>query len=152
MSLELLVAPGFVDIDDAVFDAGEPATDADLKALNADAKFAAVRNEQFWGYYKHGETVVVPVSPADGYGYSRAELVYTWSVYWTGAPTSGALNGTQSLPARGATSGQGDLLSECFWVDQATGVVTCIVSYFKTAQTDTNDGILMVMVHAQRSR
>lgn len=151
MSLTLSAQPGFTDLADSVFDNGNTISAADLKSLNADAKFAAVRNEQFWGFYRNGETVATPVSPADGYVYSRAELVYTWSVYWTGAAT-GALNGTQSTPGRGATSGGGTLLQMGFEVDQATGAVSCNVSYFDGHQHDTNDGILMVMVHAQRDR
>ena len=119
--------------------------------LNAAAKFGVVRNEQFWGYYRNGETVGLPTSPADGYVYARNELVYTWSIYWTGAAT-GACNGTQVAPARGATSGSGTMLQVGALVDQATGVVTTNVSYYKTAQTDTNDGILLVTVHAQRQR
>lgn len=157
MSLTLSSQPGFTDIADGTFDAGNPVTAATAKSLNANPKFAAVRNEQFWGFYKHGETVQLPVSPADGYEYSRAELRYTWSVYWTGA-ASGALNGVQYVagapPTRGSTSGGGQLLQMGFHVHQDTGVVSCNVSYYATggAQTDTNDGILMVMVHAQRDR
>jgi len=44
-------------------------------------KFAAVRTEEFWGYYKNGETVALPVSPADGYAYAREELRYVWSIF-----------------------------------------------------------------------
>jgi hypothetical protein len=150
-SLSLSAQPGFAEVPDAAFDAGGAASDTNLKALNAAAKFAAVRNEQFWGYYRHGEMVALPVSPADGYVYQREELRYSWSVYWTGA-ASGPLNGTQALPSRGSTSGQGTLLQMGFHVDQATGAVSCNVSYYKTGQQDTNDGILLVVVHAQRQR
>jgi hypothetical protein len=151
VSLSLGSIPGFTEIADTVFAAGATASDVSLKALNAAAKFGVIRNEQFWGYYKNGETVALPTSPADGYVYARNELVYTWSIYWTGAAT-GACAGTQVAPARGATSGAGLLLQQGYLVDQATGAVTCNASYFKTAQTDTNDGILLVMIHAQRQR
>jgi hypothetical protein len=152
MSLTLSGVPGFTEIPDASFDEGAVASDTDMKALNADAKFAVVRNEQFGGFYCHGETVACPTSGADpGYEYARAELVYEWSIYWTGAAT-GACNGTQTPPPKGATSGQGMPLQMGFLVDPATGVVSCDVSYFKTAQQDTHDGILWVMVHAQRMR
>lgn len=154
MSLTLTAQPGFSEIADSAFDAGNPATAANMKALNADAKFAAVRTEEFWGYYKHGETVQVPTSPADGYAYSQAELRYTWSVFWTGAPPGSALNGTQVTPSRGATGGSGHLLQMGFFVDQATGLVSCDVSYHKDggSQTDTHDGILVVTTLAKRSR
>ncbi len=151
-SLSLATIPGFTEIDDSVFDAGNTASESDMKALNAAAKFAAVRPESFWGWYKHGETVELPVSLADGYEYTREELVYSWSVWWTGAPPGGACAGTQTPPARGATSGQGQLLQMGFDVDQATGLVDCFVSYFKTSQMDTTDGILMVVTHALRMR
>jgi len=152
MSLTLSTVPGFTEIPDTSFNAGATASDSDLKALNADAKFAAVRNEQFWGYYKHGETGALPVSPVDGYVYARSELVCTWSVYWSGAPPAGALNGTHTSPARGATSAGGTLLQMGFEVVQATGAVTCAVSYYSGSQHDTNDGILLVVTHAQRLR
>ncbi len=154
MSLTLSSAPGFTEILDSAFDAGNPLTSANMKSLNDDAKFGAVRNEQFWGYYKNGETVILPVSPADGYQYSRSELIYSLQVYWTGAPPSSALAGTQVTPSRGATSGGGQLLQMGFDVDNGTGAVTCSVSYYATggAQTDTTDGILKVTTIAQRSR
>ena len=151
MSLTLSAVPGFTDIADSTYDAGSALSSASMKALNADAKFGAVRNEQFWGYYCNGETVELPVSPADGYEYSRAELIYTWSVWWTGSPPS-ACNGTQTAPTRGATGGGGTFLQAWYEVDQATGDVTCSTSYFSGAQHDCNDGILLVVVHAQRDR
>jgi hypothetical protein len=153
-TLTLISQPGFSEVPESAFDAGNPATAANLKALNAAAKFAAVRNEEFWGFYKHGETVLLPVSPADGYLYERAELRYSWSVWWTGAAPGSALNGTQATPSRGATGGAGHMLQIGFDVNQATGVVTCDVSYHKDggAQMDTHDGILMVVTHAKRQR
>ena len=151
MSLTLSAQPGFTELVDSTFNTGNPVSAATNKSLNADVKFAAVRNEQFWGFYRNGETVALPVSPADGYEYSQSELVYSWSWYWTGsAPT--ALNGTQSPPTGGATSGSGTLLQMQSQVNQSTGLVSTVVSYYKTAQQDTNDGILMVITHAQRDR
>ena len=49
------------DVDPALFDTGATPSDATLKAALDNGKFAAVRNEQFWGYYKNGETVALPV-------------------------------------------------------------------------------------------
>lgn len=153
-TLTLSSQPGFAEVPDSAFDAGNAASAANLKALNAAAKFAAVRTEEFWGFYKHGETVQLPVSPADGYVYARDELRYTWSIYWTGAPPGGALNGTQGTPTRGSTSGGGHVLQMGFLVNQATGGVTCEVDYHVKdgAQTNTTDGILLVTVHAKRAR
>ncbi len=153
-TLVLTSQPGFAEVQDSAFDAGNPATAANMKSMNAAAKFAAVRTEEFWGFYKHGETVVLPISPADGYAYSREELLYTWSVFWTGAAPGSPLLGTQVVPGKGATGGPGHLLQMGFMVDQATGLVDCTVSYHKDggAQTDTTDGILVVVTQAKRSR
>lgn len=151
MSLTLGTQPGFVEIADASFGAGNAASSSLMTELNDDAKFAAVRNEQFYGYYRSGETVALPTSPADGYAYSRSELRYSHSWYWTGSAT-GPCNGTQTQPPRGATTGQGMVLQLGADVDQASGLVTTNVSYYKSAEMDTNDGILLVITHAQRSR
>jgi hypothetical protein len=150
MSLTLTAQPGFTELPDSTFDAGGPLTSASMKSLNADAKFGAVRNEQFWGYYRNGETVALPTSPIDGYEYSRAELLYSWSIYWTASAPS-ACNGTHT-PSTGATGGAGTFLQMRSNVDQSTGAVSTMVSYYKSSQTDTTDGILMVMIHAQRNR
>ncbi len=150
-SLTLASAPGFTELSASNFDAGNTASDTDMKALNADAKFAAVRNEQFWGYVRNGETIALPTSPADGYVYSRSELLYLWSWYSTGnAPADLAM--THTPPAPGGSTGDGTILQMTANVDQASGVVTCGVAYFKSSQTNTTNGILLVMVHAQRMR
>jgi hypothetical protein len=151
MSLTLQSIPGFAEIPDASFAAGAAVGDTTMKSLNAAAKFAAVRNEQFWGYYKNGEQVALPVSPVDGYQYARNELVYSWSWYASEAAV-GACSGTHTPPPKGSTSGQGTLLQMEALVDQSNGNVTTKVSYYKTSQTDTTDGILLVITHAQRLR
>ena len=155
MTLTLTSQPGFAEVPPSALDAGQPLTAANVKAINSNAAFGAVRTEEFWGFYKHGETVVLPASPADGYEYAREELRYTIDlIYWTGAPPGSALNGTQALPNRGATSGPGHLLQMGFHIDQATGAVTCDVQYHKDggAQTDTHDGILRITTLAKRQR
>jgi hypothetical protein len=152
VSLTLATQPGFTDVPDTALNGGAAATSTNFKAINANAKYASVRQEIFWGFYKHGETVALPVSPADGYAYSRAELNYVWSVFWTAAPPTGALGGTHSLPTRGATSGQGTLLQFGANVDQTTGAITTEADYYKTQQMNTNDGILQVMTIATRDK
>jgi hypothetical protein len=163
MSLTLSSSPAFAELIGSTFDAGAVPTAAEFQALNRDAKFAAVRNEQFWGYYANGHTVALPVSPADGYTYSRAELFYEASVVYTGAPgtfTAGTHTlptGLFGLPPAGHATSQptaGVLLQLSTWtVDQATGLVAVGTSYWDgSTQTVSGDGIVMVMVHAQRSR
>jgi hypothetical protein len=151
MSLTLGSQPGFTELLASVFDAGNPVSDSVLKALLSALNFAVVRNEQFYGYYKDGETVELPASPADGYQYQRSELRYSWARYWSGSAGS-ACAGIQTPPTRGVTTGQGTLLQFGDNVDQATGLVSCTTSYYKTSETDTSDGILLVITHAQRSR
>jgi hypothetical protein len=151
MSISLASIPGFTEVPDTSFAAGQPVTDSIMKSLNAASKFGVVRNEQFWGFYQHSEIVLLPTSPADGYVYSREELVYSWSVYWTGAGP-GSLQGTQTTPSRGATSGPGTLLQAGYLVNPTTGEVICNASYWNGQETDTHDGILMVITHAQRLR
>jgi|SRR5665213_677862 len=151
MSLTLSAEPGFTELTDSTFDSGNPVTSAAMKSLNSDAKFAAVRCEQFYGYYRNGETVLLPVSTADGYQYSRSELLYSWSILSSSA-APGALNGTQSIPTPAATSGGGTVLYCGGNVNQVTGAVFTTTSYFNTSQHDTNDGILMVVTHALRNR
>jgi len=152
MSLTLSESPGFTEIASDTFDDGNAATDVTMKQLNANAAFAAVRCEQFWGYYRNGETVSLPVSAADAYQYQRSELIYTHSWYWMGSAT-GPCNGTQTPPPRGAGSGSGTLLGAAADVNQLTGVVSTVVSYFGGGQQqNTGDGILLVVTLAQRMR
>jgi hypothetical protein len=108
-------------------------------------------SERFWGYYKHGERVMLPVSPADGYRYARAELSYAWSLYSSAPPPAGGLNGTHAAPVPGANTGSGTLLGIQEDVNQTTGLVACISSYYSGVQTNTNDGVLMVSTYAQRA-
>jgi hypothetical protein len=152
MSLTLSPSPTFVELPDETFDpCPNVPTAQQFQTLDTDSQFAVVRNEQFYGYYANGQTVVLPVSPADGYEYSREELFYEWSLYSSSSAT-GFSPGVPTPPTTGAPSGQGQLLGVGMWVDQTTGLVTCITSYYKTSQQVTSDGVLCVITHAQRSR
>jgi len=152
MSLTLTGGPPtFTEIPDEDLDAGQILTAAILQAINADANWAAVSCEDFWGYYRNRETVALPTSAADGYAYSRMELLYTWEIYDT-HPSTGALNGTQSAPTTGPPSGPGPILQMGFYVNQSSGLVNCQVSYYQnnSSETDTTDGILLVHTLARR--
>ena len=48
MSLTLSAQPGFTELPDSDFDAGNVASDTNMKALNAASKFGVVRNEQVY--------------------------------------------------------------------------------------------------------
>jgi hypothetical protein len=152
MSLTLTGGPpSFVEVPDEDLDAGEILTQAILQAINADVDWAVVSIEDFWGYYKNGETVQLPTSAADGYNYTRQELLYTWEI-WDTHPATGACNGTQSAPGVGAASGSGTILQMGFNVNQGTGAVACEVDYYQqsAAETNTNDGVLLVHTLARR--
>jgi hypothetical protein len=155
MQLRLSGQPGFTELPDTGLETNDSLPAAVLQGISEDAAFAAVRTEEFWGYYANGETVKLPMSPVDGYRYSRAECCYTWSIYWTGSATA-PLEGTQVAPSRGPTSSGGHLLKIGGFIDQATGLVSCDEAYEKEAMVPVpeanHDGILLVITHAKRLR
>jgi hypothetical protein len=112
--------PGFVDIPDGNLAADQPLTDYDLTKISNNAKFAAVRPETFYGWYKNGETVVVPTSPVDGYAYGRAELEYEVAAWCSRSPSgAAATNGSLSKPVRAdVNDGPGSLFLMDFWVEE----------------------------------
>ena len=177
MSLAITGGPyTFVEVTEPQLDSGEVIAQALLQAINADVLVAVGMVEDFWGYYRVGETVGLPTSPLDGYTYKRSELLYAWEIFSTAA-APGALNGTQAAPAPGAPSGTGQILQMGFSIDQGSGVISGVaqygpvgvageqgtyayinpvgvfsVSYYATkgAQTNTQDGILLVRTLARR--
>lgn len=149
--------PGFFDLSDATLAANQPVTAYKLTKINQNAKFAAVRVETFYGWFKHGETVGLPTSPVDGYTYSREELEYDIAGWSTRPPAAGSANGTQTRPAQADTnSGPGSLFLIEQWVEEKNednpGLVHCKVSYWNgSTETPTNDGMIKVRVIATRS-
>ena len=148
--------PGAVDIPDTNLAADQPVTDYSLTKISNNAKFAAVRPETFYGWYKDGETVAIPTSPVDGRVYSRQELEYEIAAWCSRAP-AGATNGATTKPSRSnGNSGAGNLYLMDFWVEEKNeanpGRVHCFVSYYVQggAETPTNDGFVKVRVIATR--
>jgi hypothetical protein len=171
MNLTLTKQSGFTQIAQAALTTGTALAAASIQGINENAKFAAVRSEEFYGFYSNGTTVLLPVSPADGYAYARDELSYEASLYWSGGtgrgPWSGnagannnavnfAIAGQTTPPFRGATGGSGQVIDISYSVNQATGVVTTAVTYAKdgtlTTLSVTTDGILHVTTLARRLR
>ena len=156
--LTFATVPGFVDLPDSALAADEPLTDYSLTKISNNAKFAAVRPETFCGWYRNGEVVKLPVSPVDGYGYSRSELEYEVAAWCSRAPAPGAAtNGAATKPARASgNSGAGNLYWMDFWVEEKNeanpGLVHCAVSYYVQggAETITNDGFVKVRTIATR--
>lgn len=146
--LTLRSIPGFTDIPDANFAAGQVVRGINLAKIAENAEFGMVRFEIFSGTYTDGETVDLPVSPVDGYAYSREELIYGWAL-WSSVDAS-----------TGWASAQ-EALWYCQWsVDQWEGPdspgggVHCNEWYTwihsNQPNTQTSDGILQVFVLAQR--
>jgi hypothetical protein len=149
--------PGAVDVPDSNLAADQPLTDYSLTKISNNAKFAAVRPETFYGSYRNGETVLVPVSPVDGYGYSREELEYEVAAWCSRSPAGGAAtNGATTKPARAsANGGNGSLFMMDFWVEEKNepnpGLVHSEVHYWNGSTEDiTNDGFVKVRTIATR--
>lgn len=147
--------PGAVDIPDSNLAADQPLTDYSLIKISNNAKFAAVRPETFYGWYKNGEVVKLPVSPVDGYHYSRQELEYDVAAWCSRSP-SGATNGATTKPARASVNdGPGSLFLMDFWVEEKNesnpGLVHCQVNYWNNGtETVTTGGFVKVRTIATR--
>jgi hypothetical protein len=147
--------PGAVDLPDSSLAADQPLTDYSLTKISNNAKFAAVRPETFYGWYRNGETVQLPVSPVDGYHYTRAELEYEIAAWCSRSP-SGATNGALAKPARGdVNDAPGVLYLMDFWVEEKNeanpGLVHCEVHYWNSGtEVTTNGGCVKVRTIATR--
>jgi hypothetical protein len=147
--------PGAVDLPDSNLAADQPLTDYDLTKISNNAKFAAVRPETFYGWYRHGETVQLPVSPVDGYAYSRAEIEYEVAGFCSRSP-SGATGGALTHPTRqNVNDGPGSLFMLDYWVEEKNeanpGLVHLSTYYWNNgAETDTNGGFVKVRTIATR--
>jgi hypothetical protein len=144
MGLTLTTPPGYADLSDSVLVAGAPALAFDIGKIYGNSAFGMVRPEIFQGVFKHGDTVGTPVSPIDGYVYSRDELIYFWTIRNSVNPATGWISADDSL-------------FFCAWkVDQSTGQVYCDEWYRRSGShadvTHTNDGSLLVWTIAQRQQ
>ncbi|HWR36364.1 MAG TPA: hypothetical protein VN622_10895 [Clostridia bacterium] len=146
MAFTLTNVPGFADLPDVLLDAEKFALGMNVARISGNAAFGMVRPEIFVGLYKDGEEVNLPISPIDGYAYSRNELLYAWGLY-------------SSVDAgSGWKSGNGDLWFAAWKVEQATGKVSS-VEYYRSSEGDvsantaqTKDGVLVVFTIAQRQK
>ena len=142
MTLVLNQIPGFSDLPDANLVAGALALGIEDAMIASNAAFGMVRLEVFQGIYIDGDTVILPVSPVDGYNYSRDELTYTWALYNTDDQKTGWITGPDSL------------WYAAWLVDQTLGVVSCEENYRTSANppktNKSSDGQLLVWTIAQR--
>lgn len=155
--LTFQITPGFVDIPDSAVAADQPLTDYTLTKISNNAKFAAVRPETFYGWYRDGEIVQLPVSPVDGYVYSRTELEYEVAAFCSRSPSGDAMtNGAPTKPARASVNdGPGSLFLMDFWIEEknepSPGLVHCQVDYWNNGnETITNGGFVKVRTIATR--
>ncbi len=149
--------PGFFDLGDSAIVGGQPLTDDAIGKISHNAKFGAVRCEIIYmGFYANGNTVPTPISPVDGYAYSRSEVMYVWSIYTNRTPAAGFVPG-QAAPAPISASQAGNLYNfPGGWdINDATGVVSLKTTYNSNfsglTEVVTNDGIIKVYALCQRS-
>ena len=146
--LTLTSIPGFADIPDSAFAAGQICRGIQLAKISENAEFGMVRFETFQGTYSDGETVELPVSPVDGYQYSREELIYIWEPLSTVNPSTGWASDEEALWFANWSVDQylsplspgGGVHSEEWytWIHNSK------------PNSQSNDGILMVTTIAQR--
>lgn len=145
--------PGFFDLADSAIAGNQPLTDDSLQKISHNAKFAAVRCEiVFMGFYTSGNTVPPPVSPVDGYVYSRGECMFIPIFASSREPAAGFIPGQAAFPVLANTDlGTGALVMVPYMLDinDATGVVTCEV-YFG-GNGPQNQGTVKVYAICQRS-
>ena len=104
--------PGFFDLADTAIAAGQPLTDDSISKISHNAKFGVVRAEQLYmGFYTNGNVVPTPVSPVDGYAYSRAECLYFLIHASTLSPAAGFVPGQALFPATAPNAGAGSILA-----------------------------------------
>ena len=116
------------------------------QGLNSDAKFSVVNREFFYlGEYYNGQTVTLPISPADGYHYSAGECQFQFSWRWTSVGNSALL--VQPLVSYGQ---MGPMKASV----NSSGVVSVSVAYIDnsgTLTTYTTQGRLAVFAFCTRS-
>lgn len=142
--IHLTTVPGYADVPDASLSAEDVALGSHISRISSNAAFGLVRTEVFFTLQTDGTTVPLPISPVDGYVYSRNELTYIWGIAGTGNPTTGWLTGP-------------DNLWYCAWlVDQNTGNVSIVEWYRRSGSHDnaqqTADGTLIVYTVGQRQK
>lgn len=130
----------FAEIDMSAFFPGTTLRASTMKQLEKNIEEAWCSPEFFGPQtHSHGDTIALPVSPIDGYAYSRAEVFYVWDISNTG-PDSGDNHNRMTCESCG--------------VAPTTGVVA-INSYETSTSSDgwflNHDGTLRVIVVAMRA-
>jgi hypothetical protein len=147
-SLVLAAKPSFVNHADGEFVTDAALTQQILQEMNRSAKMGVVNQEAIYmGVFKNGDTVPKPVSPADGYAYSYAEVAFQTSLFWT-ADDDGATPANMVIPP--LTKGQLDDWQSS--VNAATGVVSITITYESFGSHTYNTGRIAVFAFCQRAQ
>jgi hypothetical protein len=143
-TLVMASAPSYSTITGSTVAQDKPFTQLLAQALNDDAKFTVVDHEVFYlGEYTNGESVTLPVSPADGYHYSAAECKFQFSWRWTAPGASPmaapALADGQLAPIKASVNSSGVVSTTIYYVDDNGSLISF------------NDGRVAVFAFCQRS-
>lgn len=143
-TLVMASPPSYTGITGSTVAQDKPLTQLLAQSLNDDAKFAVVDHEVFYlGEYTNGETVTLPVSPADGYHYSAAECTFQFSWRWTAPGASPMaqpqLSDGQLAPIKASVNSSGVVSTQIFYVDDNGNLISF------------NDGRIAVFAFCQRS-
>jgi hypothetical protein len=147
-----VLAAAFTDLADSSLVGGSTLTQADMYAINENAKYGMIRKESFTlGFYAAGNVVPAPVSPVDGYQYAYNECIFVPIFVSSRQPASGFVPGQATFPTLANSDiGTGALLivPYTFYIDRATGLVF-MESYFNGNGAQAQ-GTAEVICHAQR--
>lgn len=145
-------APSFTDLSDQLVRGGSFPTQTNIRALNDNAKYSAVRLEVFdKGYYGDGDTVALPVSPVDSYAYSRKECLYLVTLASSRHPLAGYTPGQLTFPTLASSDlGTGIMIASPFKmrVEGSSGLVTVQMYFWDTGAV--GQGTVHVYCFAQR--
>ncbi len=149
--------PGFFDLADSTIVGGQPLTDDAIAKVSHNAKFAAVRHESIYmGFYRNGDVVGVPVSPVDGYAYTRAECLFFLIHASTLSPAAGFVVGQASFPGLASQAGSGTIIATPYqmFIESSTSTGTpgriTLSNYYSTSGA-VNEGTVAVYCLAMRS-
>jgi hypothetical protein len=144
-NLVLSTVPTYADVPDSELTSDAAVTQGILQNLNENAKFSVVNSEAIYlGEFVDGNTVPTPVSPADGYAYSYAEVMFCFSWRWT---PQGSAYGQPPLA-------QGQLAPFKCSINASTGVVSITVEMIDDAgnlTTESGWGRVQVVAFCSRA-
>ena len=138
-TLTLAQTPVFTDVPDSNIITDAIVTDVLMQGLNDAAKFSAVSAEIIYmGEFVNGDTVPLPISPADGYQYVRGNTLMLPMWRWTTLADQFIDPPQKQVQDFSATVGNTD------------GFVSIQVKYYNNGTTTTNQGRVAVFAFCHR--